>query len=192
MSGKQDIYHSILIVSSSEKFNSRIKKSLRGFITIDVKKSAALARRCILERYYDIIVINAPLKDESGIELAFDTAEKCNTSILFVCPAEVYDSVLENVTDRGILAITKDMPENRLDTAIRFLASVQERIRKLEQKNVSLEEKMKEIKIVGKAKGLLIEKKGMTEEEAHRFIGKMAMDNGVSRKHIAEDIIDEY
>ena len=84
------------------------------------------------------------------------------------------------------------MPENRLDTAIRYLASIQDRIRKLEQKNISLEEKMKEIKIIGKAKGLLIEKKGMTEEEAHRYIGKMAMDNGVSRKHIAEDIIDEY
>ena len=70
-------------------------------------------------------------------------------------------------------------------------AWVQARLRKLEQKNILLEEKMKELKIVGKAKGILIEKKGMTEKEAHRYIGKMAMDNGVSRKHIAEDIIDE-
>lgn len=192
MSGKQDIYHSILIVSSSEQFDAKLKKYLTGFITIDCKKSAALARRCILEKYYDIIVINAPLSDESGIEFALDTSEKCNASILFVSPVEVYDDVLENITDRGILAISKDMLDRRLDKAIRYLVSVQNRIHKLEQKNITLEEKIKEIRVVNKAKGLLTQHKGMTEDEAHRYIGKLAMDNGVSRKRIAEDIIEEY
>ena len=98
MSRKSDIYHSILVVSSSDHFNSKIKKYLTGFITIDIKKSVSLARRCILEKYYDIIVINAPLQDESGIEFAFDSIEKSNASVLFVSPREVYEDVLENVT----------------------------------------------------------------------------------------------
>ncbi|MCR4610717.1 MAG: ANTAR domain-containing protein [Lachnospiraceae bacterium] len=192
MSGKQDMYYSILIVSSSDRFNSLIKKYLHGFTTIDIKKSAAVARRNILERYYDIIVIHAPLQDESGIELAFDASEKCNASILFVTPTEVYDDVLENVTDKGILSITKDMIDTRLDQAIRYLVAAQARVHRLEQKNLNLEEKVKEARVVGKAKGILISKKGMSEDEAHRYIGKQAMDNGVSRKRIAEDIIDEY
>ena len=190
MSRKSDIYHSILIVSSSEQFNSKIKKYLTGFVTIDIKKSVALARRSILEKYYDIIVINAPLQDESGIEFAFDATDKCNASVLFVSPREVYEDVLENVTDKGILAITKDMIDGRLDKAIRYLTAVQSRMHKLEKKTLTLEEKMEEIRLVNRAKLLLMEQKGMTEDEAHSYILKCAMDNGVSRRRIAEDIIN--
>lgn len=190
MSRKSDIYHSILIVSSSEQFNAKVKKFLTGFVTIDIKKSVALARRCILEKYYDIIVINAPLQDESGIEFAFDSTDKSNASILLVTPREVYEDVLEHVTDRGILAITKDMTDSRLDKAIRYLIAIQNRMHKLEKKTLTLEEKMEEIRLVNRAKLLLMEQKGMTEDEAHAYIGKCAMDNGVSRKRIAEDIIN--
>ncbi len=190
MSRKSDIYHSILIVSSSDHFNSKIKKYLTGFITIDIKKSVSIARRCILEKYYDIIVINAPLQDESGIEFAFDSIEKSNASVLFVSPIEVYEDVLENVTDKGILAITKDMVDSRLDKAIRYLIAVQNRVHRLEQKTLTLEEKMEEIRIVNRAKLILVEQRNMTEDEAHAYIGKCAMDNGVSRRRIAEDIIN--
>ena len=187
---KQDIYHSILIVSSSDRFTAMVKKSLHGFITIDCKKSAALARRCILERYYDIVVINAPLSDESGIELAIDTTEHSNASVLFVSPKEVFDDVLENVTDLGIFALSKDSLNAYLDKGIRHLVAVQNRIHKLEQKTIKLEEKLNEIKIVNKAKGYLMDRKGMSEDEAHRHIGKLAMDNGISRKAAAEEILD--
>ena len=192
MSVQQEFYYSILIVSSSDKFSESVKRHLKGFRTIDIRKSSALARRCILERYYDIIVINAPLKDESGIEFAFDVTDRCNSSVLFVSPIEVYDDVLENTTDRGILSISKDMVDTRLGVAISYLSAVQGRFKRLEKKTLSLEEKIKEIRLVNKAKALLIEKKDMSEDEAHRYIGKLAMDNGVSRGRIAEDIIDEY
>ena len=40
-----------------------------------------------------------------------------------------------------------------------------------------------------KAKAILINKKGLSEAEAHKAIGKLAMDNGVSRGEIAKRII---
>ena len=62
---------------------------------------------------------------------------------------------------------------------------------KLETKTLSVEEKMEEIRLVSRAKLLLVEKKNMTEDEAHRYIGKEAMDHGVSRKKIAEALLKE-
>ena len=52
---------SILIVSADQQFDAFVKKAAAGFLTIDQRKSAALARRCILEKDYDIVVINALL-----------------------------------------------------------------------------------------------------------------------------------
>ena len=66
------------------------------------------------------------------------------------------------------------------------------RLKKIEKKQVSIEEKMEEIRLVNKAKWLLIECLGMTESEAHRHIEKTAMDTRTSRKTVAENIIKTY
>lgn len=191
MARNTDIQHSILIVSASEQFCAIVKKSLVGFLTIDVKKSAALARRSVLEKYYDIVVVNGPLPDESGEDLALMITEKCNASILMVIPREVFDDVTERVTDHGIMVVPKPAPKGRIDKAIRFLVATQNRFHKLEKKTLSVEEKMDEIRTVSKAKLLLVEKRHMSEDDAHRYIGKLAMDNGVSRKRVAEKLLEE-
>lgn len=186
-----DTQHSILIVSASGQFDALVRKSLKNAITIDSRKSAALARRCLLERFYDLVLIDGPLPDESGEEYALDVAEKCSASVLLVTPQEVYGEVLERVTDHGILAIPKPFPKGALDRAIRFLMAEQSRIHRLEGRLAAAQEKLEELRLVSKAKLLLVEKKRMTEEEAHRFIGKQAMDHGVSRRWIAERLLED-
>lgn len=183
--------HSILIVSASEQFDAIVKRSLKGFTTINFVKSGSLARRSVMEKEYDIIVVNSPLPDETGIDLALDTAEKSRASILLVVPKEIYEDVMERVTDLGVLVLPKPFPKGRVDKAVRFLAAIQKKSLKLEKKVLSIEEKMEELRLVSRAKILLVEKKHMSEDEAHRYIGKAAMDNGVSRKRIAEKILED-
>lgn len=191
MPKREDIQHSILIVSASEQFEAIARKSLKNALSIHTKKSGAMARRCILEGYYDLVIINAPLPDESGEEFALDAAEKSGASVLIVAPREVYEDVSEHVTDQGILVIAKPFPRGHMDKAIRYLTAVQNRIHQLEKKVLTAQERMDELRVVGRAKILLVQKKHMTEDEAHRFIGKQAMNNGVSRRRIAEMIAED-
>ena len=65
-------------------------------------------------------------------------------------------------------------------------------MKKIEKKTLSLEEKMQEIRIVNRAKWVLITELKMTETDAHRYIEKQAMDRCVSKKEIAEEIIKTY
>ena len=187
----EGIGRSVLIVSTSERFDMLVKRSVRGFETIDIRRSTAIARRCVLERDYDLIVINCPMPDEMGVEFALDVSEKSGTSLLLVVPAEIYNDVLEEVTDHGILAISKPVPPGRIDQAIRYLISVQNKMHRLIQKSRKLEDKMEELRIVSRAKILLVQKKNMTEDEAHSFIGRQAMNNGTSRRAIAERILED-
>ena len=91
MLNKEATDRSILIVSSSERFDAAVKRPLKGFVTIDIRKSAAMARRCIMERAYDIVAICAPLPDETGEELALDVTDRYSSSVLFVAPQETYE-----------------------------------------------------------------------------------------------------
>ena len=120
MSKNKDIQHSILIVSASEQFDSIVKSSLKNFMTVEFRKTGALGRRAILERYFDMIVVNSPLPDETGEDLVLDTAEKSNASILIVCPRDSFEDVLDHVTDSGILVVPKPFPRGRIDKAIRL------------------------------------------------------------------------
>ena len=62
----------------------------------------------------------------------------------------------------------------------------------MEKKTASIEEKMEEIRLVNRAKWLLIGQLKMTETEAHRYIEKQAMDRCVTRREIAESILSTY
>ena len=191
MTDKNDMRHSVLIVSASGQFDAKVRKSLTGFMMVDSRKSVSAARRCILERYYDLVVINFPIPDEAGEQFALDVTEQCRASVLLVVPGEIYDAVLEMVTDRGILVISKSLPPGRLDQAIRFLIATENRMHALEKQVEKAEERLEELRIVDKAKFYLMENENMTEDEAHRYIGKQAMNHGVSRGRVARRILDE-
>ena len=193
MPKKEDILHSVLIVSVSEQFAALVKRSLtqKNCMGMVLRKNAGMARRSILERYFDIVIIDVPLPDELGVEMALDIRDKCEVSVLLVVSKDMYDDVLNRVTDYGILVIAKPFPRGILDKAIRFLIATQNRIRRLEMKVQNAQEKIREIRTVDKAKILLVQMEKMTEDDAHRYIGKYAMDRGISRGSAARMILED-
>ena len=62
-------------------------------------------------------------------------------------------------------------------------------MKKLRKQVRSVEEKMEELKIVSRAKIVLVER-GMSEKEAHEYILKEAMNSGLTKRQVAQDIID--
>ena len=182
---------SILIVSASGQFNEIFRKHMNGKALLDFRKNAALARRCLLERSYDLVVINAPLPGETGDQLAIDTAEGTSASVLLVIPAEVYEDALQHVTDHGIFVIAKPLAAGRLEQTLRYLLGVRKRVHRLERQLQAARDRAEEIRLIDKAKMLLIEKHHMTEDEAHRYIGKEAMDHGLTRRLIAERLLED-
>ena len=54
------------------------------------------------------------------------------------------------------------------------------------------EEKMDEIRLVNKAKWILISQLSMSEPESHRYIEKQAMDTRRDRTEIAQEVLENY
>ena len=185
--------YSVLIVSGTEQFNMIASGALPGnrFSVKEIRKSASMARRELLDRDYDIVIIQTPLPDELGIELAIDAAVKHSALCLLVTPAEIFDEAVDNMVDYGVFVMSKPVDKMRLGRGIKHLLAVRDKIEEERRKSRKLEEKLAEEKLVSRAKCLLIEKKHMTEEEAHRFIVKQAMDLSLSKKRVAENAIDD-
>ena len=189
-----DRQYSILIVSAVEQLNTFVKKNIsdRHFTTIEVRKSAALAAQELLNRHYDVIIVNAPLPDNFGVDFVLDICGRYTSGIIILSPGEVADDVTERVIDHGVVVLAKPMTARGLVRNIRHLIAIQNKFHDTEKKLLSMEDKMKEIRIVSQAKCLLVEKEHLTEAEAHSRIGKLAMDRCISRRAVAEEIIDRW
>ena len=153
--------------------------------------SGGEAKRLLLSTDFDILVINAPLPDEFGLDFALDAATG-HMGVLLLTKADLYEQVSFRAEDAGILTLPKPVQRQTLYTSLKLLAAVSTRLAKMEQRAKTLEEKMMDIRLVNRAKWLLIPHLGMNETDAHYYIEKQAMDTRRSRREIAEDVIRTY
>lgn len=190
---KKQVY-SVLIVSAAEKFNGTMPEifSVPTFSPVNTVNNISAAKRAIGERDFDIVIINSPLPDDYGLRFAVDTVSSYNTVVLFLARSEQYQTSYDKLAEHGVFLLQKPMSKTVLEIASGWLVSARERIRKTEKKTLSIEEKMNEIRLVNRAKWLLISELKMTEPDAHRYIEKQAMDRCVPRRQIAEEIIKTY
>ncbi len=186
--------YSILVVSSSAKFDDSLLSILinEKYRPIDKVSDISSARRALLEKDYDIVIINAPLPDEFGTELALDVCEKTSSGVMMFVKSDIYSVVDDKVSGYGVLTISRPTTIQTITQSLALLCSTRERLRKMEQKTASIEDKMDEIRIVNHAKWLLIEQLRFSEKEAHKFIEKRAMDRCMSKRAVAEEIIATY
>ena len=183
----------MLIVSKSEQLNSFVKRVISGmnFTSVEVRHSAAQAAQELANRTFDLILVNTPLSDEFGGDFIMDVCTRYNSGILVITPGEVVDDIAERVIDFGAVVLAKPVSNRALARNVRHLVAIRNRMWETEKKVVSLEEKIQELRIINRAKCLLIEQKHMSEDEAHRHLTKKAMDRCISMKKLAEEIIDD-
>ncbi len=182
--------YGVLLVSASDSFNNKTKDLLpvNEYWPVHTARSVGEARRSFAAGKYDLVVINTPLPDDFGTSFAIDLAEDTPVGVLIFVKSDIYESVFTKLTDYGIAVLSK--PANLQLTAqtFRILCATRERLRRMENRQKTVEEKISEVRLVNKAKWQLIQQRGMTEDEAHRYIEKQAMDRRLSKKEIAEEL----
>ncbi len=190
---QQQAYH-VLVVTASKTFRSSAAELLSETRCAPVQfvSDISTAKRAVAETPFDFVIVNAPLPDDAGIRFALDVSDQKNAVVLLLLPPDLYAESSDRVISHGVFLLSKPISKNGFLTAIGWLSSARELVRKSEQKVLSVDEKMKEIRIVNRAKWLLIEHRRLSETEAHRAIEKQAMDRCITRLTVAQEIIDLY
>ena len=190
----QDRAYRTLVVSSSSKFLDNISQYLNDAQCNPISFASSItdAKRMSMENPFDFIIINSPLPDELGAKFAIDVSAGKETVCLLLCRADLFEEIKAKVTPHGVFTLSKPINATSIAQSLAFLAPARERLRKLEKKSLSLEEKMEEIRLVNKAKWLLIDHEQLSEPDAHRMIEKQAMDKCVLKGEIAKTIIKKY
>jgi response regulator NasT len=183
-----------LIVSHSEKDTAFFTEMLSAANVQQVAalKSCSEARNLLLEREFDLVIINAPLRDETGESLSRHIAAKGLSQVMLTVQSEHFDAVSAVCEDAGVLTIAKPVNKTVFWSALKLAQSAQNRLKRAQTENAQLRQKIEDIRIVDRAKCVLIANMNISEKEAHRFIEKQAMDRRATKRTIAEGILKAY
>jgi len=201
----------ILVVSSTEKTHAMLAQFLSS-CGVQSQLCRAMAgseaRRALVDGEFDLVLVNTPLPDEFGHELAQLAAGETTAGVILLAKAEIADSVAEKVEDdvadqirafidendlEGCLYLTADSkPLSRVlfMQALRMTRAARSRLSGLQNENRRLQKRIEDIRLVDRAKCLLIECCGMSEPEAHSYIEQQAMNRRCPKRDIAQGIID--
>ena len=186
--------YSVLIVTASDSFTNSVMPLLpvTDYWPVTTARSVGEARRRIAETDFDIVLINAPLPDDFGMRLAIDVCTNSGAGVLLMVKNDLFNDIYAKVISYGVITLSKPTNLQMVAQNLRILCATRERLRQMEAKQATVEEKIEEMRLVNRAKWLLIECLGMTEPEAHRYIEKQSMDERISKREVAENIIKTY
>ena len=190
----------VLAAAGNESGVSAIQKALRGVASreeLTVSQAFTISQvRQKISPYtgadpVDIMILKLPLEDESGIEQILDMAGKnSHLQTVLMVRREAYEQISYRCRNSQIFVISLPVQMQILSEAVRFMLAMSRRIADRDDEVMRLRKKLSEIGYITKAKCLLIQYRGMTEEDAHYYLERKAMDRCVGKKEIALEIIN--
>ncbi|HIV42938.1 MAG TPA: ANTAR domain-containing protein [Candidatus Faecalibacterium avium] len=174
--------------SSNEYLSARLTEL--GYVRPVIVPSGTEARRRMLEGDFELVIVNAPLPDEFGHELCAAAADQTDAGVILLAKAAAIDQLMPRMNQEGVLVVGKPFSAALFLQAVHMAAASNHRLQRLRQENDRIQAKLAQLRLISRAKCLLIQYKQMTEAEAHRLIEKQAMDTRRSRGDVAQDIID--
>ncbi|MDD6278829.1 MAG: ANTAR domain-containing protein [Oscillospiraceae bacterium] len=183
-----------LIVSNSVRNTDTMQRLLdiNGFFKLTKASSGSHARRIISDSEFELVIIDSPLPDEFGHELAITISEVTAAGIILICRNDIAADMGERVSDSGICVISKPFAADAFLRLLKKIRDTRARMLGSKKENVSLLTKIEEMRLINRAKCTLMQYLKFTEPQAHRYIEKQAMNNRQTRKEVALKVLAAY
>ena len=153
--------------------------------------SGAIVRGVDISKF-DCVIISTPLSDEFGLDLVADIAKDAKNGVVVLAKREIADEVQKKIRFTGAFVLPRPFNKALLIQTVKLAEIAHIGMAKLEEENRQLSQQLSDMKIVNRAKSMLMQYLNLTEEQAHRHIQKQAMDLRKTQRAVAEDILKTY
>lgn len=181
----------VLICDDEPVIRLNLRKLLlgHGFEEVMEAGDGAAAVQMALDRLPDLAILDISMPRMDGLTAAGKIREKLKIPIIFLTAA--YDEeTVRRARQVGVAALlTKPLREQDLWPAIELAFAHAEEVENLKEQVEDLKVTLETRKVIDRAKGVLIQRHGLSEPEAFRRMQKLAMDKRKSMRQIAEAIL---
>ncbi|PDW01535.1 ANTAR domain-containing response regulator [Candidatus Viridilinea mediisalina] len=182
----------ILIAEDNDLVSLTLEEQLKGlgYDVVGIARSGTEAINLALRLRPDLIMMDIRMPEMEGTEAAAHIREQAPTPIIMLT-AYADKETIKRAEAAGALAyLVKPVNENELPPAINIALARFREIETLRDQVVELEESLEARKVVERAKGILMQRLGLSERDAYERLRQRARDKRTKMKDIAQAIIE--
>ena len=182
----------VMLVDDSHEDASPLKQSLldAGYEVVATASTAAALLERVATLQPDVIIIDTESPTRDTLEqLSFVTREQPRPIVVFTDDRE--NATIQAALRAGVSAyIVAGMQTDRLKPILDVAVARFEQERALRDELKDAHDRLAERKLIERAKGLLMQQKNVSEDDAFRMMRKLAMDRNRRLVDVATQIID--
>lgn len=182
----------VMLVDDSPGDVSPLRDNLlqSGYDVVEVTSSADVLLDRVAAMQPDVIIIDSDSPTRDTLEqLSFVSARQPRPIVLFTEDRE--SATIQAAIKAGVSAyIVAGMQPERLQPILDVAIARFEQDRALREELKTAQSRLVERKLVERAKGILMQQKGVSEDEAFRLMRKLAMDRNRKLLDVAQQVID--
>jgi len=139
----------------------------------------------------DLAILDIKMPGMNGIDVAKVISDEGLSAVILLTAFSQQD-LIQEASNAGVLAyLVKPFQRSDLVPSIELALGRFKEISGLKQEAIMLRESLEARKLIDRAKGLLIDKYGLKESDAYRYLQKKAMEDRTTIKAVAEDILTD-
>jgi response regulator NasT len=184
-----------IIIAAPQNVLSSVKNQLTAssFTILDSCVSGNETLRKVTALLPDIIITDYNLTDMTGLDLA-KAAEHLHICPVIVLANQTQSEYVEELKKNSldIFCITKPINPLVLNHTLSLILRLTRRMHEFENQVDELKQQIEDRKVIERAKGILMEKFNMTENQAYKEMQKKAMNSSKPLAQIARTIVDMF
>lgn len=182
----------VLLIDDGAHRVSLIRDELarQGHLVLGVIDSALLIHDCVLRLQPDVVIVDSESPSRDTLEhLATVSASSPRPVVVF--SEDAAQAPMQQALKAGVSAyVIAGLQPQRLTPVLQVAIARFEQDRALRGQLESAQAQLSERKLIERAKGLLMDEIGLTEEQAYAHLRKLAMDRGQRLAQVAQKVVD--
>ncbi len=181
----------IVLADSEKGLRKQLRETLKqaGYLVVGEAGDAKTVLHLVSQTEPELLVLDADLPGFEELQLIRVLEERRVVPVVLTIPYD-HRLIAGMAAAGGVFGVlTKPVQEAALFAIIESALVNFRRVKDLEKENRKLQRELETRKVVERAKGLLMEKRNMSERDAFRYLQKLSMDRCVSMMKVAKQVI---
>jgi response regulator NasT len=159
-----------------------------GYNVVAIATEARTALRLAFDIQPDAMIVDPAIPDHGGTGIIDLLEEHRLTAVIFYARSEAL--IAAQAKKNWVFAyLLAPVDEGAVALSVEVAVANFQRLIALEEENRRLKRDLSSRRLIEQAKGLLVEKKGLSEREAYHYLQRLSMDRRQSMTKIAREII---
>ncbi len=181
----------IVIADKEKGFRKQLREILKqaGYLVVGEAEDVKTTLHLVSQTEPELLVLDVDLPGFGEMQLIRVLEERRVVSVVLTFPYD-HRLIVDMAAAGGVFGLlTKPVQETSVFPILESALVNFRRVKLLEKETGKLRQELETRKVVERAKGLLMEKKGMNEADAFRYLQKLSMDRCVSMMKVAKQTV---